>query len=124
VALYEPVGLAGIVVGTAASSAAMTLAQLHSLRRELHGRLEGRQTLVAVAQMSAASALLGAVAYGVWYALDRGLGSGLPAQLVSVGAGLAAGALAYGLTVHLLRIPEARQIEQLVAGRLFRRAKR
>ncbi|HEX2103803.1 MAG TPA: murein biosynthesis integral membrane protein MurJ [Solirubrobacteraceae bacterium] len=124
VALYKPFGIAGIVVGTAASSAAMTLAQLHFLRRELHGRLEGRQTLLAVAQMSAASALLGVVAYGVWYAVDSGLGRGLAGQLVSVGAGLAAGAIVYGLTVHLLRIPEARQIERLLAGRLLRRAKR
>jgi putative peptidoglycan lipid II flippase len=102
----------------------MTLAQLHFLRRELHGRLEGRQTLLAVAQMSAASALLGLVSYGVWYALDRGLGTGLLAQIASVGGGLAAGALVYGVTVHLLRIPEARQIERLLAGRLLQRAKR
>jgi putative peptidoglycan lipid II flippase len=124
VALYQPFGIAGIVVGTAASSAAMTLAQVHFLRRELHGRLEGRRTLVAAVQITAASALLGAVAYGVWYALDQGLGTALLAQLVAVGVGLAAGALVYALTVHLLGIPEARQIEQLLAGRLLRRAKR
>jgi putative peptidoglycan lipid II flippase len=124
VALYEPFGIAGIVVGTAASSAAMTLAQLHYLRRELHGRLEGRETLLAVVRMSGAAALLGVVTYGVWYALDRGLGSALPAQVVSVGVGLAAGAVLYAATVHLLRIPEARQIERLLAGRLSGRAKR
>jgi putative peptidoglycan lipid II flippase len=124
VALYEPFGIAGIVVGTAASSAAMTLAQVHYLRRELHGRLEGRETLLAVARMTAASVLLGAVTYAVWYGLDRGLGSGLAAQVLSVGVGLAAGALVYAVTVHLLRIPEARQIEQLLAGRLRRGAKR
>ena len=124
VALYEPFGIAGIVVGTAASSAAMTLAQILYLRRELHGRLEGRQTVVAVAQMSAASALLGLAAYGVWYALDEALGRGLIDQIVSVGAGLTVGALVYGVAVHMLGIPEARQIERLLAGRLFRRAKR
>jgi putative peptidoglycan lipid II flippase len=124
VALYEPFGIAGIVVGTAASSAAMTLAQIHYLRRELHGRLEASQTLVAVAQICAASALLAGVAYGAWYALDQALGRGLVAQVLSVGLGLGAGAFAYGLTVHLLRIPEARQIERLLAGRVFKRAKR
>jgi putative peptidoglycan lipid II flippase len=124
VALYEPFGIAGIVVGTAASSAAMTLAQILYLRRELHGRLEGRQTVVAVAQMCAASALLGVATYGVWYALDDALGRGLVDQIVSVGVGLTAGALVYGLAVHVLRIPEARQIERLLAGRLFSRAKR
>src|SRR5919107_1141728 len=83
VALYEPFGIAGIVVGTAASSAAMTLAQLHFLRRELHGRLEGRETLLAVTRMCAASALLGVIAYGAWYALDAALGRGLVAQVIS-----------------------------------------
>ena len=69
VALYKPFGIAGIVVGTAASSAAMTLAQMHFLRRQLHGRLDGpphrRST---VAKMTAAAALLAAVTYGIWKA--------------------------------------------------------
>jgi putative peptidoglycan lipid II flippase len=124
VALYKPFGIPGIVAGTAASSAAMTLAQIHFLRRELHGRLEGRETLVAVAQMTAAAALLGAVAYGVWRVLDALLGRGLIGQTVSVGVALTAGGIAYAVTVRLLDIPEARQIERLLAGRLRRRDKR
>jgi putative peptidoglycan lipid II flippase len=124
VALYKPFGIAGIVVGTAASSAAMTAAQMHFLRRELHGRLEGRRTALVVTQMLGASVLLAAVTYGVWKGLDMALGRGLVGQVISVGAGLVAGAVVYGVTVHLLRIPEARQIEQLLVGRLFKRAKR
>jgi putative peptidoglycan lipid II flippase len=124
VALYKPFGIAGIVVGTAASSAAMTFAQIHYLRRELHGRLEGKRTAIVVAQMVGASALLGGVAYGTWKVLDEALGRGLFGQLVSVGAGLGLGAVVYASTVHLLRIPEARQIERLLAGRLLRRDKR
>jgi putative peptidoglycan lipid II flippase len=120
VALYEPFGIPGIVVGTAASSAAMTLAQMHYLRRELHGHLEGRATLTAVAGMTVAAAGLAASAYGVWYALDQALGRGLGGQIASVGGGLAAGTLVYAATVHALGIPEARQIERLVAGRLRR----
>ena len=49
------------------------------------------RTLRAVALMTAAAALLAAVAYGVWYGLDDVLGRSLPAQLVSVGAALALG---------------------------------
>jgi putative peptidoglycan lipid II flippase len=124
VALYKPFGIPGIVVGTAASSAAMTFAQMHYLRRELHGRLEGRRTAVVVAQMVAASALLAAVSYGTWKLLDEALGRGLLGQIVSVGAGLGLGAIVYASTVHLLRIPEARQIERLLAGRLLGRDKR
>jgi putative peptidoglycan lipid II flippase len=124
VALYRPFGIAGIVVGTAASSAAMTAAQVHFLRRELHGRLEARRTAVVVVQLVLASALLAAVAYGCWYALDRALSRGLVGQVLSVGTALAAGALVYALAVHALRIPEARQIERLLARRLLRRGER
>ncbi|MEY2533751.1 MAG: putative peptidoglycan lipid flippase [bacterium] len=124
VALYKPFGIPGIVIGTAASSAAMTLAQVHFLRRELHGRLEGRETLVAVAKMVAAAALLAAVSYGAWRLLDAWLGRGLPGQTIAVGVALIAGGVVYALTVRLLGIPEARQIEALLAGRLFRRGER
>jgi putative peptidoglycan lipid II flippase len=124
VALYEPFGIAGIVVGTAASSAAMTAAQMHFLRRELHGRLETRRTAAVVVQLLLASALLAGAAYAVWYVLDRALGRGLFGQIASVGGGLAAGAVVYASIVHLLRIPEARQIERLLAGRLLKRGER
>jgi putative peptidoglycan lipid II flippase len=124
VALYQPFGIPGIVVGTAASSAAMTIAQMHFLRRELHGRLEARRTAIVVAQLLGASALLGGAAYGVWRVLDAALGRGLFGQIVSVGTGLTVGALVYASIVHALRIPEARQIERLLAGRLLGRGER
>ena len=100
VALYKPFGIAGIVIGTAASSAAMTLAQMHFLRRQLHGRLDGRRTAIAVAKMTVAAALLAAVTYGVWKVLDTALGRGLVGQVLSVGVGLTAGAVVYGVAVH------------------------
>jgi putative peptidoglycan lipid II flippase len=124
VALYGPFGIAGIVIGTAVSSAVMTLAQMHYLRRELHGRLEVRRTLLVTAQITAAAALLAGAAYVVWYGLDRALGEGVPAQIVSVGIALTVGAVVYAFTVLALRIPEARQIQRLVAGRLGLRAER
>jgi putative peptidoglycan lipid II flippase len=124
VALYKPFGIPGIVAGTAASSAAMTFAQMHYLRRELHGRLEGRRTAIVVVQIFGASALLAVVSYGTWKLLDEALGHGLLGQIVSVGAGLGLGAVVYASIVHLLRIPEARQIERFLAGRLLRRDER
>jgi putative peptidoglycan lipid II flippase len=118
IALYEPFGIAGIVVGTAAGSLAMTLGQAYYLRRELAGRLEARETLVALAGMLVAAAALAGVAYGVWWGLDEVLGRGLAAQVVSVCGGLAAGGTAYVGLVLAMRIPEAHQILRLVAGRL------
>jgi putative peptidoglycan lipid II flippase len=124
VALYGPFGIAGIVIGTAVSSAVMTLAQMHFLRRELHGRLEMRRTAVVTAQITVAAAMLAGAAYGVWYGLVRALGEGVPAQILSVGIALSVGAVIYAFTVLALRIPEARQIQRLLAGRLGLRAER
>jgi putative peptidoglycan lipid II flippase len=118
VALYGPFGIAGIVIGTGVSSAVMTLAQMHFLRRELHGRLEVRRTALVTAEITYASALLAAAAYAVWYVLDGALGESLVAQVVSVGVALGAGVCVYTSAVLWLRIPEARQIQRLVAGRL------
>jgi putative peptidoglycan lipid II flippase len=124
VALYGPFGIAGIVIGTAVSSAVMTVAQMHFLRRELHGRLDVRRTILVTTQIVVAAALLAGVTYGVWYGLDRALGRGLGAQVLSVGVALGAGAAAYAFAVLALRIPEARQIQTLLAGRLGFRAGR
>lgn len=124
VALYKPFGVAGIVIGTAVSSAVMTVAQMHFLRRELHGRLEVRRTATVAAQITVAAALLGGAAYGVWYALDRALGEAIVAQLISVGVALAVGLVVYVAAVLALRIPEARQIQRFAAGRLGLRGER
>jgi putative peptidoglycan lipid II flippase len=120
-ALYEPLGIKGIVIGTAAGSAAMTVGQAYFLRSRLGG-IELPATLRSIAGMLVGAAVLGAVAYGLWWALDDVLGRSRPAQVVSVGAGLAAGTLAYTAVVLALRIPEARQILQLLRGRLGRAA--
>jgi putative peptidoglycan lipid II flippase len=124
VALYKPLGIPGIVIGTGVSSAAMTLAQMHFLRRELHGRLDARRTLVVTAQITVAAALLAGACYGTWWVLDQALGVGLIAQVIAVGGALAVGIGVYAATVLLLRIPEARQIQRLIAGRLRRSAER
>jgi putative peptidoglycan lipid II flippase len=121
VALYGPFGVGGIVLGTAVASAAMTFGQAWYLRRELGGRLEGRATADAVTRIVAASALLAAVAYGLYAALDELVGRSLPGQLVSVGGALVAGLAVYAVAVLALRVPEARQIRDAVGARLARR---
>jgi putative peptidoglycan lipid II flippase len=115
-ALYEPFGIAGIVVGTVAGTLVMTVAQGWLLRRQLGG-IEGRRILGSVVRMLAAAAALAALSYLVWRGLDEALGRSLIAQLASVGAGIAAGLLAYGAAVWLLRVPEARQVARLVRSR-------
>ena len=118
VALAGPFGIAGIVIGTAVSTFAMTVLQAWLLRRELHGRLEASQTLRAVAGMLVAAAALSAVAYAVWWSLDDLLGRSLPAQIVSVGLGLTTGIAMYSGVVLALRVPEAERIARMVRERL------
>jgi putative peptidoglycan lipid II flippase len=106
------------------SSAVMTVAQMYFLRRELHGRLDVRRTLIVTIEVTIASALLAGASYGTWYVLDRALGVGLPAQLLTVGTALAVGLAVYAVVVRLMGIPEARQIEEFVRERLGRRGER
>jgi putative peptidoglycan lipid II flippase len=119
-ALYKPFGIPGLVFGTVVGNVAMTIGQTWRLRDLLEGSLEGRRTLTAVLQILLASALLGLVAFGVWWGLDDLLGRSLPAQIVSVGAALAASVAVYVAIVLAIGIPEARQIQALIAGRFKR----
>jgi putative peptidoglycan lipid II flippase len=119
-ALYAPLGVAGPVIGTATASAAMTAAQARWLRRDLHGSLQGRTTLAAVARMLVAAVVLGAVAYGAWKGLEAALGTGLGAQVVAVGAAIVIGLAVYGAVVLALRVPEAHQVRRFVTGIVHR----
>jgi putative peptidoglycan lipid II flippase len=120
IALYKPLGIEGLVIGTAAANLVMTALQLQRLRIGLNGYLEGGQTLMITARIVVATVIMAAVARGVWYGLDAGLGRSLAAEIVAIGcAGLVACAL-YGWLALKMRIPEARQIEELVVSRLRR----
>ena len=118
-ALYEPLGVAGIVIGTVVGTVGMAFAQAWYLRPDLGG-IEGPRTLAAIVRMLAAAAALGAAAYGVWWLLDEALGRALWAQVVSVGGAIAVGTGVYLAAVLALRIEEARQITRLVGSRFGR----
>jgi putative peptidoglycan lipid II flippase len=108
--LSGPLGIAGIVIGTVVSNAALVVAEaiwLGGLR--LHW--------VRLGGMLLGSALLAAVSYGVWYGLDDLLGRSLIAQIVSVGAALIAGGAVYAAVVLGLRLPEATQVIALLRRR-------
>jgi putative peptidoglycan lipid II flippase len=121
VVLYKPLGIAGLVIGTAVANAVMTWLQLDRLRIGLGGRLEGRQTLMITLRIVLASAIMAGGAWLTWALLDTILGQSLIGQIVSVGGALIVAVYAYAKLVLAMRIPEARQIEQLVMGRLRRR---
>ena len=118
--LYKPLGIAGLIIGTVSANVVMTALQVHRLRIGFNGRLEGRQTTMITVRILVASALLGGVAWVVWYALDALLGRSLPAQIVSVGGAGAAGLLVYMRAVLVMRVPEAHQVSRLVRAQLGR----
>jgi putative peptidoglycan lipid II flippase len=118
-ALYEPLGIGGVVLGTVVATAAMTVGQSFYLRRRIGG-LQLRTTLRTTVKILIAAAVLGGVAYITWYVLDEALGRSLLAQVVTVGGAIALGSAVYAALVLAMRIPEARQILELFTRRLRR----
>jgi putative peptidoglycan lipid II flippase len=118
-ALYKPLGVKGVVLGSVAGTLVMALLQAWYLRRNLHG-IEGGKILSALVRIGLATAALMAVSFGVWDALDHLLGRSLVMQVVSLGLGLLAGIGVYAAAVWAMRLEEARQIGRLLGGRLGR----
>jgi putative peptidoglycan lipid II flippase len=117
VALYKPLGIAGLVIGTAADIV-MTALQLHRLRIGFNGHLEGGLTLMITARIAVATVIMAVVARVLWVGLNALLGNSLPAQIFEVGLASVAAFALYAKLVLTMRIPEARQIEGLVMSRL------
>jgi putative peptidoglycan lipid II flippase len=120
VALYKPLGIAGLVIGTVAANVVMTALQLWRLRIGFDGRLEGAQTVMITLRILVASAITVGVAWLLWAGLDKVLGRSLPAQIISVGVAISAACGLYAKLTLAMRIPEAHQIEALVQQRLRR----
>ncbi len=120
VALYKPLGIAGPVIGTVAANVVMTGLQLRRLRTGFNGRLEGGQTTMITVRIIVATAIATPIGYFVWKGCDSVLGLSLIAQIIAVGLGLTVAWVVYGWLVLRMRVPEARQIEQLVGSRLRR----
>jgi putative peptidoglycan lipid II flippase len=117
-ALYG-IGVAGVVLGTVVSNVVLTVLLAYRLRHELGG-LELPRLARSVAVMLAAAAALAGAAWAVHAALDDLLGNGLIGQIVALGTGLAVGGAVYAAIVLAVRLPEARQILELLRGRLGR----
>jgi putative peptidoglycan lipid II flippase len=118
IALYKPLGIAGLIIGTVAANAVMTALQLWYLRIGFDGRLEGGQTTMITARIAVASAALAGVSWGVWKLLEVLLGGTLPAQIASVGGAAAAGLYVYARAVLAMHVPEAHQVSRLIRSAL------
>jgi putative peptidoglycan lipid II flippase len=112
-AFYSPFGVGGVVAATVIATISSVVAQAVILRRQLHG-LDLPRLIDTSLRVVAAAALLAGVSYLIWYGLDDVLGRSLIAQIISLGAALAAGFATYFAAVLALRVPEASQIVRLL----------
>jgi putative peptidoglycan lipid II flippase len=112
-AAFYRFGTWGIPLSTSVVNIAGTAVLLVLLRRRL-GRLDLRATSDTLARVIMASAVLAGVAFGIWYALDRGLGRSFGGQLVSVGLALSVGTVSYLVACRALQV---RELDALLALR-------
>jgi putative peptidoglycan lipid II flippase len=112
-AAFYRVGVWGIPLSTSLVNIAGTAALVVLLRRRI-GRFELSETARAAALIVAASLVLGAVAYPLWWALDDVLGRSNLAQIVALSVSLAAGTLAYLAAARALGV---RELDALLALR-------
>jgi putative peptidoglycan lipid II flippase len=111
-AAFYRFGTWGIPLSTTLVNIAGTAALLELLRRRLR-RIEFGETARAFVKIVVASAVAGGVAYATWRGLDEWLGRSLGAQIVALGIGLAASAVAYALACRTLRVRELRALLSL-----------
>lgn len=120
IALYQPLGIGGIVAGTVAANIAVVAAQI----RVLHGRLGGSLGLTRTALTGARILVAAGVLAGVALAVDAGvrsvLGDGLLSLIIALALSLAIGAVAYIGALRALRVEEALRLEGLIRARLGR----
>jgi len=98
-------GIWGIPLSTSLVNIAGTAALLYFLRRRMGG-FGLRHTARSFALVCVGSAVLAGVGWAVWRLLDSGLGQSLPAQIVSLGAGLVVGYAAFFGVCRLLGVRE------------------
>ncbi|HET9103182.1 MAG TPA: murein biosynthesis integral membrane protein MurJ [Solirubrobacteraceae bacterium] len=121
IGLYKPLGIAGLVIGTAVANVVMTGLQIRRLRTGFNGRLDLDQTVMIAVRILLAAAITGVIAWVVHRLADSVLGHGsVPGQVVAVGLAVAVAGAFYARAVTVMRIPEARQIQDLVLARLGR----
>ncbi len=115
-AVFYRFGIWGIPLSTSLVNIAGTAALLVLFRRRMPG-FEISETARSFVLVCIASVVLAAVGWGVWYLLDSGLGQSLPAQIVSLGAGLVLGYAAFFGVCRLLGVRELETLLRLRHGR-------
>jgi putative peptidoglycan lipid II flippase len=118
VALYKPLGIAGLIIGTASANIVMTFLLLRRLRIGFSGHLDLGQTAMITARVLVVAAVTGVIARLLWELLDKLAGVSLVGQIVSVGGAVLLAGGFYVWAISQMRIPEWQQIESMLLSRL------
>jgi len=111
-ALYRPLGLAGIPLATSLVSLVTFLMLVRILARELGGLHVG-WVLQGAARSAVASAILALLAWSSFTLVDRGLGQGPGATAIALATALAAALAAYLAAAQAFDSPELRALGRL-----------
>jgi putative peptidoglycan lipid II flippase len=111
-AVFYRFGIWGIPLSTSVVNIAGTLGLIVLFRRRIGG-FEMGETVRSFVLVTVASAVLAAVAWWGWHLLDVALGRSLPAQIVSLGLGLAIGFAAFFGACRLLGVRELETLWRL-----------
>jgi putative peptidoglycan lipid II flippase len=115
-AVFYRFGIWGIPLSTSLVNIAGTGALLVLFQRRMRG-FEIGETARTLGLVTVASAALALVAWGIWHGLDVELGQSIPAQIVSLGAGLALGYAAFFGACRLLGVHELETMLRLRRSR-------
>lgn len=115
--LYRPLGISGLVIGTAIASAAMLAMQLRRLTRELKVGEYEDGTAGNILRMVIAGALLGLVSWQLSAVLQEYWGDSLIATALTLAIASCAGIGTYLAAVTVMRVPEARHVRTMLGER-------
>ena len=111
-AVFYRFGIWGIPLSTSIVNIAGTWAMLVLFRRRMGG-FELTEIVQSFVLVAVSSAVLAAVGWWVWHLLDSALGQSLPAQIASLGGGLALGYAAFFGACRLLGVHELETVLRL-----------
>jgi len=120
VTLVRILGYRGLALGTSITAILNASVQLFLLRREIHG-IEGTRIAASFARVAVASAVMGAVSWGVDTAMLSALpGAGLTMQIIRLLTTIAVSLASLAAVAQLLHIREFAEARDLVLGQLKR----
>ena len=119
--LYKPLGVGGITLSTSIVSLVNFFALMLLLGPRIGG-VDARRVAWSAFRSIVALIPLAGVSYWVWYGFDLGLGRSWWAQIISLGLAYAMGAVTYCAAAWAMRMPELRDVVNVIRRRREPRA--